>query len=208
MNKKELLKFAKNNLRDYGMLIALVVIITVFTITTHGTFLSSSNINNLINQTGYIAVLAIGITLLIIIRHIDLSIGYVAGFLGAISALLMTKDINWFVAVLVVLVMGILIGSINGLAVAKIGVPAFVVTLGGNLIFRGLLLLATEKTGTILVNNKSYNAIGNGYIADIANIPGIHLLSLIVGALAIFVFIFSQIKDRENKKSTVLKSRR
>ena len=78
-------KLLQQNIREYGMYIALFVIMVYFTIMTEGTFISSRNIVNLVNQTGYIAVLAIGMTLVIIIRHIDLSVGFLAGFLGAIA---------------------------------------------------------------------------------------------------------------------------
>ena len=79
---KELFKLLKNNIRDYGMFIALFVIMTYFSIATKGIFISSRNISNLMNQMGYIAVLSIGVTLVIVIRHIDLSVGYLAGFLA------------------------------------------------------------------------------------------------------------------------------
>src|SRR4030042_6748993 len=82
-NAKELFR---QNIREFGMYIALFVIMAIFTITTKGVFISSRNISNLINQTGYIAVLAIGMTLVIIIKNIDLSVGYLSGFLGAVAA--------------------------------------------------------------------------------------------------------------------------
>ena len=83
---KEINKILGQNIREWGMYIALLVIMAFFTITTKGIFLSSRNIGNLINQTGYIAVLAVGMTLVIIISHIDLSVGYLSGFLGAVAA--------------------------------------------------------------------------------------------------------------------------
>ncbi len=194
---KEAGTLLKKNIRDYGMYIALVVIIAFFSITTQGLFISSRNISNLINQTGYIAVLAVGMTLILIIRHIDLSVGFVAGFLGAIAAILMTQyGVNEWVAILIVLIIGTGIGLFYGFLVAKVGVPAFVVTLAGMLIFRGLLLLATEGTGTIIVPNEGFNAIGNGFIPNLLSINGIHGLTLIIGALGIAFLIFSQIRAR------------
>jgi len=86
---KHLQKVLKDNIREYGMYIALFVIMVIFTITTDGIFISSRNISNLLNQTGYIAVLAVGMTLVIVIRHIDLSVGFLAGFLGAVAAVAM-----------------------------------------------------------------------------------------------------------------------
>src|ERR1700690_1957940 len=79
----------RQNIREYGIFIALFVIFTIFTIKTKGVFISSRNIGNLVNQTGYIAVLAVGVTLVIVIRHIDLSVGFLAGFLGAVAAIAM-----------------------------------------------------------------------------------------------------------------------
>lgn len=194
---KEAGTLLKKNIRDYGMYIALVVIIAFFSITTQGLFISSRNISNLINQTGYIAVLAVGMTLILIIRHIDLSVGFVAGFLGAIAAILMTQyGVNEWVAILIVLIIGTGIGLFYGFLVAKVGVPAFVVTLAGMLIFRGLLLLATEGTGTIIVPNEGFNAIGNGFIPNLLSINGIHGLTLIIGVLGIAFLIFSQIRAR------------
>ena len=80
-------KVLQQNIREYGMFVALFVIMAIFTITTNGIFISSRNISNLINQTGYIAVLAVGMTLVIVIRHIDLSVGFLSGFLGALAAI-------------------------------------------------------------------------------------------------------------------------
>ncbi|EYE88709.1 ABC transporter permease [Fervidicella metallireducens AeB] len=190
----------KQNIREYGMYIALAVIMIIFTISTGGLFISSRNISNLINQTGYIAVLAVGMTLVIVIRHIDLSVGFLAGFLGAIAAILLTRTgVPVFLTVIIVLVMGLLIGLFNGYLIANVGIPAFVATLAGMLVFRGALLLVTEGTGTIIIPNKSFNAIGNGYIPDIANIPGVHLLTLILGILAIGFYIWSEFNTRQNK---------
>jgi putative multiple sugar transport system permease protein len=190
----------KQNIREYGMYIALVVIMIIFTLTTGGLFMSSRNISNLINQTGYIAVLAVGMTLVLVIRHIDLSVGFVAGFLGAVAAILLTKaNMPVFAAIVVVLILGIGLGLINGFLVAKMGIPSFVVTLAGMLVFRGALLLVTEGTGTIVIPNKAFNDIGNGYIPDIANIEGVHLLTLIIGVLAIGLYIWSEFKTRKNK---------
>lgn len=190
----------KQNIREYGMYIALVVIMLAFSITTDGLFMSSRNISNLINQTGYIAVLAVGMTLVIVIRHIDLSVGFLAGFLGAVAAILMTKAaMPVWLTILIVLAGGLLIGSFTGFLVTKMGIPSFVATLAGWLIFRGLLLRVTSGTGTIIVPNKGFNAIGNGFIPDIVHIDGVHTLTLILGAIAIAVYIWSEFINRKNK---------
>lgn len=196
----ELLKLLKVNIRDYGMYIALIVIMFTFQILTDGLFMSSRNISNLLDSAGYIAVLAVGVMLVIVIRHIDLSIGFLAGFLGAIAAiLLMQYGMPVYIVIPVILVLGMFAGSITGFLVAKVGIPAFVATLAGWLIYRGAILLATEKTGTIIVDNDAFNAIGNGYIPSIAEVGGLHLLSLILGGLGILLYIYSAIKNRRNK---------
>ena len=196
---KEAKTLLKRNVREYGMYIALIVIMLIFTFTTDGLFMSSRNISNLINQTGYIAVLAVGMTLVLIIKQIDLSVGFVAGFLGAVAAILLTKlDIPVFITIPVILILGILVGSFNGFLIAKLNIPAFIVSLAGMQIFKGALLWGTEGTGTIIVDNEIFNAIGNEYIPDIVQIEGIHLLTLVFGVAAIGLYIWSQIKTRKS----------
>src|ERR1700730_1828839 len=128
------------------MYIALFVIMLTFSIMTNGLFMSSRNISNLVDQTGYIAVLAVGMTLVIVIRHIDLSVGFAAGFMGAIAAMIMSEaGMPFYLTMPVILVLGIFIGMFNGVLVASIGIPSFVASLAGMLIFRGALLQVTEK---------------------------------------------------------------
>lgn len=190
----------KENIRDYGMYIALFVIMLTFSIMTDGLFMSSRNISNLLDSTGYIAVLAVGMTLVIVIRHIDLSVGFAAGFLGAIAAILLTKmGLPVYVTIPVILVFGIFIGLFNGLLIAKYAIPSFVATLAGMLIFRGALLQVTEKTGTIIIKDDAFNAIGNGFIPSLMIVNGLHLLSLILGLLSILFYIYSEISTRRNK---------
>ncbi|TYS67505.1 sugar ABC transporter permease [Sutcliffiella horikoshii] len=188
------------NIRDYGMYIALFVIILTFTFMTEGLFMSSRNISNLLDSAGYIAVLAVGMTLVIVIRHIDLSVGYAAGFLGAIAAILLTQaGVSVWVTIPVILLLGVAVGLFNGVLIAQIGIPSFVATLAGMLIFRGALLQVTEKTGTIIIQDDTFNAIGNGYIPSLVEWNGLHLLSLLVGLVGILLYIYSEISTRRNK---------
>lgn len=198
---QEIVTLVKENIRDYMMYIALVIIMAFFTWKTNGGFIQARNISNLINQAGYVAVLAIGMTLILILKHIDLSVGYVAGFCGAIAAILMTQyGVNEWLAIVIVLLIGLVIGLYQGLLVTRIGVPAFVTTLAGMFIFRGLLSLSLQKTGTIIVPNKGFNALSNGFIPDIPGVNlGVHVLTLIIGVIAVVLVIFSQIKARRNK---------
>jgi len=204
---KDLRAALRSNVREYGMYIALLIIMGIFTIATGGVFISSRNIANLLNQTGYIAVLAIGMTLVIVIRHIDLSVGFLSGFLGAIAAIAMTAwGFPAWAAILAALAMGIVAGLITGVLVANVGIPAFVASLAGWLIYRGALLLVTLKTGTIIIPNDFFNAIGNGYIPDFfpeetVFLPDLHKLTLLIGLLAIVWFVFRSIRDRKNRQT-------
>ena len=197
----DLRKLLRENIRDYGMFIALFVIMLVFTFTTDGLFISSRNLVNLVNQTGYIAVLAVGMTLVIVIRHIDLSVGFLAGFLGAVAAIAM---VNWnlpvYVVIPLVLGLGIIAGLITSFLVANLGIPAFVATLAGWLGYRGALQLATRATGTIVIPNDAFNAIGNGFVPDILDnigiLPEINKFTLILGLLGIILFVSSEIISR------------
>ena len=187
-----------SRIRDYAMYIALAVIFIIFGFVTGGSFLSPRNLTNLINQTGYIAVMAVAMTLILIICEIDLSVGYVSGFLGAICAILMVRvGISMWIVMPIILVMGVIIGAAKGLIVTKMGVPAFVTTLAFEFAFRGLLSLSTSVSGTIPISIDAFNAISNGFVPDIGEIAGMHALSLIVGVVVIALMIVSQIKNRK-----------
>jgi putative multiple sugar transport system permease protein len=200
---KNVQKLLQQNIREYGMYIALFIIMVIFTITTDGVFISSRNISNLMNQTGYIAVLAVGMTLVIIIRHIDLSVGFLAGFLGAVAAIALAFwGLPVFAVIPMVLVLGAFAGLLTAFLVAQMKIPSFVATLAGWLIYRGAILVVTESTGTIIISNDAFNAIGNGYIPDIPGLsflPGVHKLTLILGFIALLFSIFSEINDRNKK---------
>ena len=199
-------KMLSQNIREYGMYIALFVIMVIFDIASKGLFLSARNISDLINQTGYVAVLAVGTTLIIVIRHIDLSVGYLSGFMGAVAAIAMLNwGLPWIAAILVVMVLGIFAGLLSGFLVAQMKIPAFVATLAGWLGFHGALQLVTAGTGTIIITDKTFNAIGNGFIPDIFSgigiLPGIHKTTLLLGIIAIVLFIVSVINSRKKKQA-------
>lgn len=196
-------KSLRDNIREYGMYIALFVIMAIFAYATEGRFLSARNISNLFNQVGYIAVLGVGMTLVIVIRHIDLSVGFLSGFLGAIAAIaLKFWGFPVWAVIPMVLVFGVFAGLISAFLVAQLKIPAFVATLAGFLIYRGGILLLTESTGTIIISDPIYNAIGNGYIPDIMLgdfLPGIHKVTLLIGILAIAFYVVGQINNRRKK---------
>lgn len=193
----------RQNLRDYGMFIALFIIMAVFAIRTNGTFISSRNISNLLNQTGYIAVLAVGMTLVIVIRQIDLSVGFLAGFLGAVAAIALNRwGLPTIAVVLLVLALGTVAGLITAFPVARLGIPSFVASLAGWLIYRGALQLVTEGSGTINISDAAFNAIGNGFIPDIPSIgilDGVHKLTLLIGIVAVVLFILNEVSGRRKK---------
>ncbi len=197
----EVAELLKTNVKSYMMYIALVVIMLVFQIWSGGKFFRASNITNLFNQAAYVGVLAIGMTLILILKHIDLSVGYVAGFTGALAAILMQRyGVNEWLAILIVLLVGLVIGLYQGTVITRLGVPAFVMTLAGMFIFRGLLSRTLAESGTIVVSQKGFLALCNGFIPDIPNNLGIHLATMIVGILAVIIVILTQIRNRKNKQ--------
>ncbi len=196
----------RKHIRDYGMYIALFIIIVIFSITTDGLFISSRNISNLLNQTGYLAVIAVGMTLIIVIRHIDLSVGFLSGFLGAIAAIaLVFWNLPIYIVIPLVLILGVMAGLLTAYPVAQLGIPAFVASLAGWLIYRGLLLLVTFGTGTIVIPNDAFNAIGNGFIPDVfasdSFLPNLHKLTLLSGLLLVGWYINRAIVSRRKKQA-------
>ena len=205
----DLQRVLRQNIRQYGMYIALAVIWMFFIIQTEGLFISSRNISNLLNQTGYIAVMAVGVTLIIVIRHIDLSIGFLLGFMGAVAAIALKEwGLPVWVVIPGVLLLGMALGAIPAFMVANLGIPAFVATLAGWLVYKGLLVVVLSGTGTIVITDDFFNAIGNGYIPDIVPsgsvvIMGapVHVLTLILGLIAIAWYIVNQINNRRKKQA-------
>jgi len=205
MSFKDTLKAQRHSIRDYGMYFAFLVIVVFFTIATKGLFVSPRNIGNLVNATSYIAVLAVGMTLVIVIRHIDLSVGYLAGTLGAVAAIALKY---WLLPVYatipLVLALGVVGGLVTAFLVAQMRIPAFVATLAGWLFYQGLLQLVTRSTGTIVIENETFNALGNGFIPDIPGLGvllGVHTVTLLLGLLAIVLFIASEISNRKKTQA-------
>ena len=152
------------NLRMYAMVFALVCVWVIFTLLTGGTFLSTRNLSNLSRQAVETAILAVGMTLVIVSANIDLSVGYGAGLFGAITAIL---HVWWgqpiILTLLAVICVGILIGVLHGYLVAYQRIPAFIVTLGGFLAYRGLMLAFT-KGETILLPDNWLKSLGSAYL--------------------------------------------
>ncbi len=188
----------KNNVRQYGMLIALVVIMLFFWIVTDGILMRPVNLTNLLLQNSYIIIMAIGMLLIIITGGIDLSVGSVCGFIGGLAAVLIVRyHVNVFVTMLICAAVGIVIGAWNGYWVAYQKIPAFIVTLASMLIFRGLLLtlLGGESVGPF---PPEFQKIASGFIPDFFNYPGFHLTSVVIGAILSVIIVFSDIRGRKN----------
>lgn len=189
----------RKNIRQYGMIIALVFITVLFQILTDGILLKPLNVTNLILQNSYILVLAIGMVLVIITGHIDLSVGSVAAFIGALAAIMM---VNWqvptFLAVILALIMGALIGAWQGFWVAYVKIPAFIVTLAGMLLFRGLTMIVLGGQ-SIAPFPKSFQKISSGFIPDWFGGGGLHILTIVLGILLSILYIWQEWKERRTQ---------
>lgn len=199
MNK--LYSTLRGNLRQYVMIIALVVVIIFFQIVTQGVLLKPLNISNIISQNSYVLILAIGMLLCILTGgNIDLSVGSVAGFVGAVSAVFILKmDMPVIWAILISLAIGIAIGAWQGFWIAYMGVPAFIATLAGMLIFRGLTMVILQGT-SLAPLPAEYTFIAAGFVPDIANIAGINFLAILSGIIATIFYIIGEVKNRDSKK--------
>ncbi|MFC0473322.1 multiple monosaccharide ABC transporter permease [Halalkalibacter kiskunsagensis] len=192
-------KLLKNNMRQYSMIIALLLIVILFQILTNGTLLKPLNITNLILQNSYILVLAVGMVLVIITGHIDLSVGSIAAFVGAISAIFMVNmQMNPVLAVIICLSIGALIGAWQGFWVAYVGIPAFIVTLAGMLLFRGLTLVVL-KGQSIAPYPESFQKISNGFLPDLFGGDSLHIFSIVIGLFISLILIAMEIRTRNNQ---------
>jgi putative multiple sugar transport system permease protein len=188
-----------SNVRQYGMVLALAAIVLFFQFRTDGVLLKPLNVSNLLTQNSYILILAIGMVTVIISRHIDLSVGSVAAFVGAVSAIMMTKwDLPWFLAVVLCLMLGALIGAWHGFWVAYVGIPAFIVTLASMLIFRGLTL--TVLNGETVSNlPPKFEAMGNGFLPEVGPDTGLHNLTMLIGVVTSLVVVWIELRRRASR---------
>ncbi|MDW2876579.1 multiple monosaccharide ABC transporter permease [Cytobacillus sp. T106] len=191
----------KSNVRQYGMFFALVLIMLLFQVLTDGILLRPLNITNLILQNSYILVLAIGMVLVIITGHIDLSVGSIAAFVGAISAILIIDlNVPTYLAVFLSLVLGALIGAWQGFWIAYVKIPAFIVTLAGMLLFRGLTMLVL-KGQSLAPFPESFQAMSSGFIPDVigGENAALHIFTLVIGAVLSIVFVLFELRNRKNQ---------
>ncbi len=190
------------NPRQSGIYVAFALIVVLFEILTGGALLEPQNISNIIVQNSYVLILAIGMILVIISGHIDLSAGSVVAMTGAVSAVLMVNwHLPWPVAVLITLAVGAVIGAWQGYWVAYFGIPAFIVTLAGMLAFRALTLsvLGNQGIGPFPDQIRTLsNGFTDGYLGNIALGPlgGADLVSLLAGVAAVAGIAFTQWRKR------------
>ncbi|MGF6823188.1 putative multiple sugar transport system permease protein [Microbacterium sp. ZKA21] len=190
-----------SSLRQFGILGSLIVIILLFEVLTllrngpGGATLTPGNVINVVNQYSFILILAIGMVMVIIMGHIDLSVGSVAAFVGIIVAKAMADwNLPWPLAIVLGLVVGALVGAWQGFWVAYVGVPAFIVTLAGMLFFRG----ANQWIGnsqTIPVP-KGFQIIGTGYLPEVGGPFQFNVLTMVLALAAVAWLIFWEIRTR------------
>ncbi|MHA7155785.1 multiple monosaccharide ABC transporter permease [Arthrobacter sp. TMN-50] len=181
--------------RQFGMIFALLALVVFFQIMTGGNTLTSGNLMNLFNGNSYILILAIGMVLVIIAGHIDLSVGSIAAFAGIVVALVMRDwDLPWYLGIVVGLLLGALIGAWQGFWVAYVGIPAFIVTLAGMLLFRGANQFVGQSN-TVPVPQE-FRFIGAGYLPEIGPDFGYNNLTLLLGFALIAVVIYNEVRTR------------
>ncbi|MFE8923490.1 multiple monosaccharide ABC transporter permease [Streptomyces rochei] len=194
----------RRNMRQYGMLIALGLIVALFAVWSDGDLLLPRNVSNLVLQNSYILILAIGMMLVIISGHIDLSVGSLTAFTGAMAAVLMVEnDLPWPVAVLLCLAIGAAAGAAQGFFIAYLGIPSFIVTLAGMLLFRGLteILLEGQTLGPF---PKDLQKVANGFLPEVGPETNYHNLTLLLGFALIAFVIYQEVRDRKRQQEFAL----
>ncbi len=192
--------FIKNNIRQYAMAVALVVILVLFQILTGGIVFKPLNVTNIILQNSYVLILGVGMLLVILTGNVDLSVGSVCAFIGALSAVFIVKwGIPVIPAVVLCLLIGIAAGMWNGFWIAYVRMPAFIVTLAGFLAFRGLtmVLLKGETVGPF---PQSFQAMANGFLPETLKFGGFNAIAVLTGLILSLVYIFMEYKSIKNKK--------
>jgi putative multiple sugar transport system permease protein len=188
----------RNNIREYGMIIALVFITGLFLILTDGITFKPLNLTNLILQNGFILVLAVGMVLVIITGNIDLSVGSVVAFVGAIAGVLMiNNNVPVWLAIILSIFVGALIGVWQGFWIAYVGIPSFIVTLAGMLIFRGLTLYLLDGK-SLAPFPDSFGQLSSGFLPNIGS-GDFHLLSIVLSVLLSLVLIYLEYSKRKNQ---------
>lgn len=188
--------FLMSHIRQYGMVVALAAIVVLFQVWTGGILLKPLNVTNIIQQNGYILVLAIGMVIVIIAGHIDLSVGSIAGFIGAMAGVLMVRhDMPWLAGVAVCVGIGALIGAWQGFWIAYVGIPSFIVTLGGMLVFRGATQYLLEGQ-SIAPMPRGLEQVSSGFLPEIGTNAVYHWPTVILGVVIMVAAVAVQIRRR------------
>ncbi|MFI9644654.1 multiple monosaccharide ABC transporter permease [Micromonospora sp. NPDC051925] len=192
----DLRALVRNNLRQSGIYVALVVIVALFAVLTGGVSLSPGNITNIVLQYSYILVLAIGMVIIIIGGHIDLSVGSVVALTGAVSAVLVIQQgLPWWVGMLAALAVGLAVGAWHGFWVAYAGIPAFIVTLAGMLLFRGLTLRVLDNI-SLSPFPAEYQQVAAGFLNGLLGGQGFDAFTLLIGVVAVAGYAVSGFRTR------------
>ncbi|MFD6835233.1 multiple monosaccharide ABC transporter permease [Streptomyces diastaticus] len=190
----------RRNSRQYGMLFALGLIVVLFQVWTGGDLLLPRNVSNLVLQNSYILILAIGMMIVIIAGHIDLSVGSLTALVGAVAAVLMVQQqIPWPAAVAITLLMGAAAGALQGFFIAYIGIPSFIVTLAGMLLFRGLteIVLDGQTMGPF---PSGLQKAANGFLPEVGPQTNYHNLTLLLGLVLVVFVILQEVRDRRRQR--------
>lgn len=189
--------FIKDNLREYGMLLSLVVIVIFFQIATDGILLKPLNLTNIIMQNSYIVIMALGMLMIIVTGHIDLSVGSVAGFIGAVAAMMMVQyNFDFVTASIICLVLGGVIGAVQGYFVAYFKIPSFIVTLAGMLVFRGFMI-AVLSGRSIGPFDPTFQKLSSGFIPEFfSSENGLYVTSLILGLALAALLVWQNVRSR------------
>ncbi|MER5310773.1 multiple monosaccharide ABC transporter permease [Streptomyces sp. NPDC002773] len=196
----------RRNMRQYGMLFALGLIVLLFQIWTGGDLLLPRNVSNLVLQNSYILILAIGMMIVIISGHIDLSVGSLMALVGGIGAVLMVEHhVSWPVAVLLTLLLGAAAGALQGFFIAYVGIPSFIVTLAGMLLFRGLteIFLKGQTLGPF---PDGLQKVANGFLPEVGPRTNYHNLTLLLGLGLIAYVVFQEVRDRRRQREFTLEA--
>ncbi|MFC4099300.1 multiple monosaccharide ABC transporter permease [Paenibacillus xanthanilyticus] len=190
------LRAIRGNVRQYGMIIALIFIMLLFQFLSDGILLKPLNITNLILQNSYILILAIGMLLVIITGHIDLSVGSVAAFVGAVSAIMMVNHQMPFpIAMVLSLLIGAAVGAWQGFWVAYVRIPSFIVTLAGMLLFRGLTMLVLDGK-SVAPFSDGFRAMSTGFIPNLPGEWSLHMVTLGIGIVLSMLYVFMEWRGR------------
>jgi putative multiple sugar transport system permease protein len=196
VGKSDLFGMLKRGLSEYGLLISLVVIMAFFQVSTDGVLMQPLNLTNLVLQNSYIVIMALGMLMVIVAGHIDLSVGSTAGLIGALAAVLMVQfNVNYVLATIICIVTGALIGALQGYWIAFWRMPSFIVTLAGMLVFRGLtnLVLQGQSIGPF---PDAFAAVSSGFIPDVFHGQTLHITSIVLGILVGALFFIIELRHR------------